>query len=412
MDKLLGNEREIVGMTPAGKGIKTGAGNYVGKAEYAQEHSVTKGFSEWEGYNVALKPAYENIIVAMKPIEKNFTNNALVHGVAGINIDAGRIGLRTKNESGWSQTGSKASENRAMSGPNYERPPRDEVGKGRWPSNLILQHHPECKLIGKKKVKGKAGGSGKGFDAVKGFGQGATSTTKGERITKSELSQLENAPDETIEEYSCHPDCPIFQLNSQVGIKKSGTNCVRTKEGFFLEHGGMGKAGDEQITYEDTGYVSRYFLNLPPETQRMVYSSKASKRERNKGCENLYWKRDQQVLISREEWDTLPENERSFGNIHSTIKPLSLIKYLVGILKMPQNTLLLDMFAGSGTMGVACEQLKIPYILMEKEEEYCDIIRARVAAANQPDKPTKKKKTPKPTNTLLDWDELEIKEEL
>jgi len=48
VDKLQGNERKVVGVTPAGKGIASG-GNYVGQ-EYAEEHYVTKGASEWEGW--------------------------------------------------------------------------------------------------------------------------------------------------------------------------------------------------------------------------------------------------------------------------------------------------------------------------------------------------------------------------
>lgn len=45
----------------------------------------------WHGYGTALKPAYEPIIVAMKPIDGTFVNNALKHGVAGLNIDDSRI---------------------------------------------------------------------------------------------------------------------------------------------------------------------------------------------------------------------------------------------------------------------------------------------------------------------------------
>ncbi len=45
----------------------------------------------WEGWGTGLKPAHENIIVSMKPIDKNYVNNALKHGVAGLNIDGGRL---------------------------------------------------------------------------------------------------------------------------------------------------------------------------------------------------------------------------------------------------------------------------------------------------------------------------------
>jgi len=59
-------------------------------------------------------------------------------GAGALNVDGGRIGTRSENESGWSKSGSKPSENRAMSGANYARPPKDETGVGRWPANLLL----------------------------------------------------------------------------------------------------------------------------------------------------------------------------------------------------------------------------------------------------------------------------------
>ena len=45
----------------------------------------------WNGYGTALKPAYEPIVVAMKPTDGTFAENALKYGVAGLNIDGSRI---------------------------------------------------------------------------------------------------------------------------------------------------------------------------------------------------------------------------------------------------------------------------------------------------------------------------------
>jgi len=54
------------------------------------------GFADarWLGYGTALKPAYEPIIVAMKPFEQSFATNALKWGVAGINIVGSRVNGR------------------------------------------------------------------------------------------------------------------------------------------------------------------------------------------------------------------------------------------------------------------------------------------------------------------------------
>lgn len=46
----------------------------------------------WHGWGTALKPAFEPIVVAMKPIDGTFVNNALTWGVAGLWIDGGRVG--------------------------------------------------------------------------------------------------------------------------------------------------------------------------------------------------------------------------------------------------------------------------------------------------------------------------------
>ena len=45
----------------------------------------------WHGWGTALKPAFEPIVVAMKPIDGTFVNNALTWGVAGLWIDGGRV---------------------------------------------------------------------------------------------------------------------------------------------------------------------------------------------------------------------------------------------------------------------------------------------------------------------------------
>jgi hypothetical protein len=46
---------------------------------------ITKEAQQWKGYGTALKPAWEPVIVAMKPIDGTFANNALKWGVAGLN---------------------------------------------------------------------------------------------------------------------------------------------------------------------------------------------------------------------------------------------------------------------------------------------------------------------------------------
>ena len=126
-------------------------------------------------------------------------------------------------------------------------------------------------------------------------------------------------------------------LDEQSGILKSGSNNIRRKEGSFFEHGGLGKAGDIQVSYGDIGGASRFF-----------YCAKASKKERGE------------------------------GNNHPTVKPVSLIKYLVTLVTPPDGVCL-DPFIGSGTTAIAALNTGRFFIGIEKEEKYVEIARKRIA---------------------------------
>lgn len=61
---------------------------------------------------------------------------------------------------------------------------------------------------------------------------------------------------------------------------------------------------------------------------------------------------------------------------HPTQKPLVLIERLIKT-SSNEGDLVLDSFAGSGTVGVACQNLKRYFCLVEKEAEYIQMIQAR-----------------------------------
>ncbi len=64
-------------------------------------------------------------------------------------------------------------------------------------------------------------------------------------------------------------------------------------------------------------------------------------------------------------------------NLHPTQKPVALFEYLIKTYTN-EGDLVLDNCAGSGTTGVACKNTNRNYILMEKEQEYIDIIKKRL----------------------------------
>lgn len=82
------------------------------------------------GCGTALKPAYEPIIMAMKPCDGTFKQNAEKWGLAGINIDACRIQHNEKLSIG--------SGNFGYEGGYINYNPPEQNPKGRWPANVIL----------------------------------------------------------------------------------------------------------------------------------------------------------------------------------------------------------------------------------------------------------------------------------
>ena len=97
--------------------------------------------------------------------------------------------------------------------------------------------------------------------------------------------------------------------------------------------------------HNDTGTAARFF-----------YTAKSSPRERNLGCEDLYWRKEGKTFIqvTKEEWSSLSPKKRAEGNIHATVKPIELMRYLTRLTRTPTGGTVLDPFMGSGTGGIAC----------------------------------------------------------
>lgn len=120
-------------------------------------------------------------------------------------------------------------------------------------------------------------------------------------------------------------------LDAQSGTRKGG---VRKGMGY---HGANGDGGPAIQGSE--GGASRFF-----------YCAKASKKDRG------------------------PDNN------HPTVKPIELMRWLVRLVTGPdpEASLILDPFAGSGTTGVAAQLEGIPFVLIEREAKYVEIIKNRL----------------------------------
>ena len=297
------------------------------RCEWRDYKGQSKEAKLWKGYKShGLKPAYEPILVAMKPNEGDYAGNALKYGVAGLNIDGGRIGteiINTHNAPKGTFAGGE--QDRGSDTNSYKK------HQGRYPANIILDKE-----------------SAKMLD--------------------------EQAP----------------QTGAFAPVKSG-------QKGFGGKiYGKYKQSGDDGETFYKDGLegASRFF-----------YCAKASKAERNMGCEGLKNKKftagnysqsplckdcgktlnginDHSKCSGEVEYREM--KSKNIGNNHPTVKPLALMEYLCLLTKTPTGGIVLDPFAGSGTTGIACKKIGRDYILIERDESYCEIARRRIKAQMKP----------------------------
>lgn len=97
---------------------------------------TTEQAKQWEGWGTALKPAYEPVILARKPIDGTVAQNTLAHGCGGVNVDACRIDMRGEQVM---RTDNGVAERSAFgsSGLSAPRVFHSHEG-GRFPTNVLL----------------------------------------------------------------------------------------------------------------------------------------------------------------------------------------------------------------------------------------------------------------------------------
>jgi len=128
--------------------------------------------------------------------------------------------------------------------------------------------------------------------------------------------------------------------------------------------------------------VSKSSYNDCAGASRFFYCPKASSKERNAGLEGMELKECQTGCGGNMPLDDNGKERDRFKkkalNPHPTVKPLSLMRYIIKLLAPPGNPTLLDPFAGSGSTLIAAKQLGINSIGIELNEEYCEIARKRL----------------------------------
>jgi DNA modification methylase len=125
---------------------------------------------------------------------------------------------------------------------------------------------------------------------------------------------------------------------------------------------------------------------LEEEWSKFFYCSKTSKRDRNEGLDGFEAKRDHDGRAEGKVGGDNPRNRTNAEklNHHPTVKPTSLMQYLVRMVT-PAGGTVLDPFMGSGSTGKACVYEGFNFIGIDQSAEYVEIARARIdfAIANK-----------------------------
>lgn len=229
---------------------------------------------EWEGWGTALKPAFEPIVVARKPLRGTVAANVLGYGTGALNIDATRVPGEPVEQG---RSGRSPLATGSMSGGDLKADDGGENTSGRWPTNVLLDG-----------------------------------------------SQAE-------------------ALDAQTGVSRSRVG--KPRGAAAGEGWGMTQTGAE---YDDEGGASRFFPTFR-------YEAKAPTSER-------------------------PNVD---GTVHATVKPLELIRWLVRLVTRPGGRVL-DLYAGSGTMGEAALLEGMEVDLIELEADHLPLILQRVRKPLQP----------------------------
>jgi site-specific DNA-methyltransferase (adenine-specific) len=341
LDKAEGAEREMVAagdpvkrMIPGADQNATGSWIKDNGREFTPTVTApaTDLAKQWDGWGSALKPGWEPIILARKPLCGTIAANVAEHGCGALNIGACRLRVGPGD---YDHPGNDNRTARGMIYGDYERsgvqtPPNPA---GRYPSNVCLSHSDGCRCVGSRRVaSGKRGSENRTPQlSCQGFLMSAPSRDPG--IADEHRM-------ETVEVWECEPGCPVRMLDEQSGNCPSN-NCGHG-EGYAgsAMWGGIGT--HRSPGFGDVGGASRFF-----------YTAKASR------------------------------SDRGSGNQHPTVKPQDLMRWLLTLVT-PQGGRVLDPFAGSGSTLVAAASLWIEAVGIELEEQWCEVARKRLASVTAP----------------------------
>lgn len=325
IDKKNGVESPVVGVGKSGEGDTHSrcmhSVSESGDVFFGGEYEIRQAQNEWSGWGTALKPAFEPIIVARKPCEGSCVDNVLKYGVGGINIDECRVPLESDYV--------------------YK-----ETNRNPRASNVFT-------------------GETCGFKSED--NHTAVANPNGRFPSNVILTY-----DDTDKEEVC-------------GGMPETTGTIRQPTGGKILNPNSGWNNNSMTDsttrgFDDEGSAARYF-----------YCAKASNIDRDEGLDNFEAVRTGSMeaningvmQLGGASLSGEPKEIQPKKNIHPTVKPTSLMSYLIRLVT-PKGGTVLDPFNGSGSTGKAAmyenyeREAGYKYIGIELSPEYLAISDARL----------------------------------
>lgn len=319
IDRANGDERPVVGRSDSGlhrgSGTTVAFGEGVDRSDVLITSAASAASAAWDGYGTALKPAYEPIVLARKPLIGTVAANVLAHGTGALNIDGCRIGTE-------GETIHLVQSDPANRSHSQQAAPRGERGVdamreaqrasiertntlGRWPANALL--------------------------------------------------------DEEAAE----------QLDRAAGAPRAGGNLNGSEPSrpFDVTYGKM-DGPREWSSYGDTGGPSRFFYTAKASrSEREAGLEELEPARRHDSAS-----RDADAPGSNN--PRLRVNDRH--NDHPTVKPLDLMRWICRLVTAPGG-LILDPFLGSGTTAMAALDEGFRCVGIDREPRYIEIAQRRIS---------------------------------
>ena len=339
LDKAAGAEREVVGTQKSPfrmsdpkigniyESTQSGDTRNVDNDGYIIETITTPATAaakQWDGWGTALKPAHEPMVLARKPLIGTVANNVLTHGTGGLNIDGSRV---------------------VADGENFDNLKSRPIGK------LNTRRNDE---------------TDEEFDVrVNESPEQLAALAKLKELGRWPANFIHDGSDEVV---------ALFPDTKSGAVKPY----VRNKSGLNVDFNQGTNENINSFDYGDSGSAARFF-----------YCAKASKRDRNEGLDGFEAKRDHDGRADGGVGNDNPRNRTNNAklNHHPTVKPTTLMQYLVRLVTPPSGVVL-DPFMGSGSTGKACAYEGFDFIGIDQSAEYVAIAQARIdfAVADNDDK--------------------------